>query len=301
MAEQPPQLSVRLSDGRALSYAEYGDPAGRPVLYFHGSPGSRLEPAYADEAARPRRLRLIAPDRPGFGGSDFQPGRQFDDWPADVAALADALGLGQFAVLGLSGGGPHVIACAVAMPERLTAAVIVSGAGPIDAYIARSKSRLGRFLRRAVLPITRVFISIGIRLMPAALRRTSADRMSRRPDPEVLARPEARELFRAVLLEGLRPGSRGAVQEFDLHSRPWPMDPASVTLAVRLWHGDNDKIVPVDIGRYVADHLPGCRATIITGGGHLLIVDRIEEVLDAIVAAFALAPPTRSTRATSPS
>ncbi len=299
MLEDSDQLSVRLPDGRSLSYAEYGDSSGRPVLYFHGSPGSRLEAAYTHEAARVLRLRIVAPDRPGFGGSDFQSGRQFDDWPADIVALADALGLDQFAVVGLSGGGPHVVACAVGMPERLTAAVIVSGAGPIDAYVARSTSRIGRLLRRAAVPITRVIIGIGVRLMPAALRRTSADRMSRRPDPQVLARLEMRELFRTELLEGLRQGSRGAVHEFGLHSRSWPMRLVDVTIPVHLWHGDNDKIVPIDIGRYVASHLPDCRTTVVPAGGHLMIIDHIEDVLDVIADTFGTSQ--RPKVATSPS
>ena len=290
-----------LPDGRVLSYAEYGDGAGTPVFYFHGSPGSRLEARLTDEAARRLRLRIIAPERPGYGDSTFQEGRTFADWPSDVEALADGLGIDRFAVLGLSGGGPHVAACAAMLPDRLTAAAIVSGAGPVDAYIARSQSRAGRFLRRATLPLVRIWTSFGIRLMAAGLRRTPARRMSTYVDPRVLSRLEAREAFRDELLEGLRPGTRGARHEFGLHLRPWPFALSDVAVDVQLWHGTADRIVKEDIGRYVATHLPQCRATFIEGEGHLMIVERIEEILRVVKQRIADEAISRPRAATTPS
>ena len=123
---------VQLRDGRSLAWAEYGDPSGKPVLYFHGFPGSRIEPALgADDLAR-TEARLIAIDRPGFGGSTFQPGRRLLDWPNDVASFADSLALDRFACMGVSGGGPYVLACALRLGERLTRAAIVCGVGPLD-------------------------------------------------------------------------------------------------------------------------------------------------------------------------
>ena len=121
---------VRLADGRALAYAEWGAPDGFPVFGFHGSPGSRRT-HLGEEAPRSADVRLILPDRPGFGLSDPQPGRALLDWPRDVAALADHLGVDRFAVYGFSGGGPYALACAWAMPERVTAAAVVGGEGPI--------------------------------------------------------------------------------------------------------------------------------------------------------------------------
>ncbi len=114
-------------------------PDGKPVFYFHGLGGSRLEPAMldADDFVK-AGIRLIASDRPGMGGSDFQPGRSFSHWPADIVALADRLGLGKFGVFGVSGGGGYVSACACLIPERLSAAVIVSGAGHMDSPEARA-------------------------------------------------------------------------------------------------------------------------------------------------------------------
>src|SRR5437868_4337089 len=109
----------RLRDGRALGYAEYGDPGGTPVFFFHGSPGSRLQRHPDPSITSSFGARIITVDRPGYGRSDFQPGRRLLDWPADAAQLADALSIERFAAIGLSGGGPYLLACAYAMPERL--------------------------------------------------------------------------------------------------------------------------------------------------------------------------------------
>ena len=141
---------LRLSDGRRLGYAGYGDCHGAPVMFFHGTPGSRRVARWADQAARRHGIRLIAPDRPGFGLSDFQPGRTLGAWPKDVVELADALRLERFAVAGVSGGGPYVAACAWRLADRLSHAGIISGMGPIDdpALAGCSAARLSRRLRR---------------------------------------------------------------------------------------------------------------------------------------------------------
>src|SRR4030042_1974723 len=125
--------SIVLWDGRHLAYAEYGDPRGKPVFLFHGIPGSRIFRPPPDDLTAANGVRLITVDRPGYGGSDFQPGRRILEWPADVCALADVLGLERFAVCGHSAGGPYVLACAAFIPQRLTAAGVISGLGPVDA------------------------------------------------------------------------------------------------------------------------------------------------------------------------
>ena len=122
--------AVTLPDGRELAYEEYGDPAGFPVLSFHGGLSSRLDAAPANEAARRMGVRLVSPDRPGMGLSTYQPGRRLLDWPADVTHLTDALGIGRFAVMGWSAGGPYAAACAAKMqgPGDLGRAPLERGA-----------------------------------------------------------------------------------------------------------------------------------------------------------------------------
>src|SRR5690606_31033153 len=123
-------LTIALRDGRTLGYAEYGVADGKPVLVFHGSPGTRLQVRAAHRPARARGIRIIAPDRPGLGLSSRLPGRRIADWPDDVCELVDALGIDRFPVIGVSGGGPYAAACAWRLPGRVARAGIVSGVGP---------------------------------------------------------------------------------------------------------------------------------------------------------------------------
>jgi pimeloyl-ACP methyl ester carboxylesterase len=158
-------LHIRLARGRLLAYDEYDAPDGAPIFYFHGSPSSSLEwDLFGDEELANRlNIRVIVPDRPGLGRSEFQSDRRIGDWPADVVALANQLTLGRFAVLGYSGGGPYAAACALKIPERLTRVGIVSGTAPFDEpglsdgidsnslrfmQLARTKPRISRLTLR---------------------------------------------------------------------------------------------------------------------------------------------------------
>ena len=124
--------TIRLADGRVLGYREYGDLEGQPLLFFHGMPGSRVEARMGDSAARALGIRIIAPDRPGYGLSDFKRNRTSLDWPSDIVELSEAMGLDRFGVVGVSGGGAYVAACARQIPDRLNAAGIISGIGSFD-------------------------------------------------------------------------------------------------------------------------------------------------------------------------
>ena len=126
--------SVDLPDGRILAYEEYGHPAGFPVLSFHGGLSSRLDAAPAHEAAVAKGVRLVSPDRPGMGLSTYQPERRLTDWPSDVERLTEALGIGRFAVMGWSAGGPYAAVCAAKIGGRVTAAALLSSAVPLDLY-----------------------------------------------------------------------------------------------------------------------------------------------------------------------
>lgn len=270
-------LTIRLRDGRMLGYAEYGDRSGTPVMYFHGSPGSRLEGQLLDEAAVRARVRLIAVDRPGYGLSDFQSKRRFIDWPDDVAQLARWLRLDRYAVLGLSGGGPHAAACALRLAASLTSATIVSGAGPPEAalvgkgWLRRAVFHLAARVLPATTRISLWFVEQGLRRLPSSL-------MLRFPDPQVLKRPRIRELFRRDLLEAFRHGVRGPAHEYRLFAKKWELPLEEIMLPVHLWHGEADRVVPVEIGRYMAGAIPNARATYVPNAGHLMIVDIADQV-----------------------
>jgi pimeloyl-ACP methyl ester carboxylesterase len=146
-----PDRTISLPDGRYLGFAEYGAPAGKTLLYFHGHPGARYEARFLADSACRANMRLIGIDRPGMGLSTYQSGRQLVDWPGDVAALADRLGLERFAVVGFSGGGPYALACAHSIPERLISCGVISGTCPTGFVL----SFLAAWLPWLMLPLAR--------------------------------------------------------------------------------------------------------------------------------------------------
>jgi pimeloyl-ACP methyl ester carboxylesterase len=279
---------LRLPGGRRLGYAEYGDRQGAPVLFFHGTPGSRRVARCADRAARRRGIRLIAPDRPGFGLSDFQPGRTLGAWPADVVALADALGIGRFAVAGVSGGGPYVAACAWRISGRLTHAGIVSGMGPLDdpalAAVLSRGYRTGLAAVRRLPATVRMALGLGrlgLRRAPSCALASLAASLPE-VDRATFGRPRVRALLLDDAREALRQGTRGALQELVLFSRPWDVPLDEIRMPVRLWHGEADAQVPLAIARRLAAALPDCRASFVPGAGHLWVLDHLDEVLEAL-------------------
>lgn len=289
MADSRPDNVLRLSDGRLLGYAELGDPGGTPLIFFHGMPGSRLGARLGDAAAKRLGVRLVAPDRPGYGLSDFQPGRTLLDWPDDVVELADALSIDRFAVGGVSGGGPYAAVCAFKIPERLTAAGIISGVGPFDVPDAtEGMSRQNRLLFSAARRVPWI-TNVPMWLMAKGARRF-ADRflsimMRNLPEPDqaILFRPEIRPLFVEDAVEAFRPGGRGAAWEAVMYARPWGFRLEEIAMEVHLWQGELDVNVPPSMGRYQAGAIPNCKAAFYPEEGHLLLIDRIEEILGALV------------------
>ncbi len=254
---------IRLPDGRSLGVSEFGDPAGRPVFYMHGWPASRLEAALLPGL----RVRLIAVDRPGYGASDPKPGRTILDIAADVASAADELGLARFAVAGVSGGGAYALACAHALPDRVTSAAIMSavpppGAPGMGGDLARLML-LGRnpVAGRAVLALGRALFRSG-RLRPPVL-----DGRGLLDGDLAVMTPQMAGLLADAWLEGLRPGVSGALSDARLYARPWGFSLSAITVPVGVWHGEQDTIVPVAT-TVAFDDLPNAVRTILPGEGH---------------------------------
>jgi pimeloyl-ACP methyl ester carboxylesterase len=158
------ERTITLADVRGLGYAEWGDPGEPPVLYFHGTPASRLDPVCFPDAPAQAGVRLISVDRPGIGLSSFKRHRKIADWPADVAELADQLELERFGVVGWSGGGPYALACAASIAHRLSGAVSVAGVGRGDRPgaldgMSRQEARLTRLCQKAP-PVARLVLGI---------------------------------------------------------------------------------------------------------------------------------------------
>ena len=277
--------SFCLPGGRILAYAEYGPQDGKPVFYFHGLSGSRLEPEILDGNRLIRAgIRLVACDRPGMGGSSFLVGRAFSDWPADSLALADHLGWRKFGVMGVSGGGGYVSACARLIPDRLSAAVIVSGAGRMDSAEARAglstASRLMWWIAARSVRLISLFLNIlkSSGRDPDQIQRQTMNNMSS-AERDYFEKPGRLEAFIVSGMESMRQGTRGVAWDTHLYARPWDFRLEEIRFPVYLFHGDADLNVPVEVARKIAATIPGCQATFYPGEGHIsVLVNHQDEI-----------------------
>ena len=264
---------VVLPDGRTMAYAEYGPPKGYPVLYCHGFPGSRLEAQLWQPAADALGVRLIAPDRPGYGSSDPLPGRSLADFALDAVALLDHLGLAQVGVLGISGGGPYALALLAHSPARVVRGALVAALGPPEA-LAAVHDDLAPFLRRAwgmaqrkpaLIPFWAAF---GARFLRLRSRWAFNAQFVAGPDLVVLADPEIRGLLRRSQREGLRRSAAGAVQDLVLYLRPWGFRLACVSAPITVWHGKADRLMPVGMASELAARLAHSGLRVLASEGH---------------------------------
>ncbi len=265
-----------LDDGRHLAFAEGGAPDGFPVFYFHGTPSSRLEAGFADAAARRSGFRLIAPDRPGYGRSDFQQDRQLQSWPRDVLALAEHLRIGAFGIAGHSGGGPYLLACGAAIdPARLRFIAALAPWGPVASPdIMASLNRLDRAFARLANRVPGI-LRLGFAPMGWAARHQPKLFMGllrhavSAPDQEVLAQGSVARRFMAMEAEAFRQGSRGATQDACLAYRDWGFDIAANRVPIQMWLGDADLFVSRAMGDHLARAVPRMTAYWMEGAGHL--------------------------------
>lgn len=287
LEDQVTSHRVTLRDGRELAYAEYGDLQGVPVFFFHGLPSCRLMHPDA-ETSRALGVRLITADRPGFGRSDPKPGRTLLDWADDVADLADSLGLHRFALVGPSGGGPFVAACACKLAPRVTHAAILGGSGPLDAPGARdgmaAERRIGYILAQrapALLPLV-------VRLRGDPRRdpeRFFANYTRHNPpaDQRLLARPEVRQMFLTSYAEATRQGIDAFAHELKLVSRPWGFRLQDIRVPVTIWQGDADNSTPIGMARAMAEAILRASLRILPGEGHLIFLTHWPEIVEDLL------------------
>jgi pimeloyl-ACP methyl ester carboxylesterase len=272
---------LRLSDGRSLGFAQYGEAAAWPVLLFQGTPTSRL-PHNPLAASAP--VRLVIPERPGFGRSDFLPGRTLLDWAKDVRELADHLEIPSFSVVGISGGAPHALACGIRLAHRIRRLGVVSGVGPLEVAGATAgmaaQRRAAAFVARHVpfllRPLFWAFRNPARN--PEAFVHRFAEGFSA-SDRALIADPAISSLRARSYAEATRQGVRGFAYEVALLTRPWGFSLSEVPSDVRLWHGEEDASTPVSMARHVAACLPRCRATYFPGEGHFVAARHWEEII----------------------
>ena len=279
---------MRLGDGRVLSFAEQGDPAGRPVFFFHGINGSRLLRHPDESIARRLGLRIFTFDRPGLGLSTPKPHRRILDWPLDVAEFADAQGLERFAVIAWSGGGPYALATAHRFGDRVSKVGLVAPMAPLA----------GTTLTRELSPALRRPARIA-QIVPGFLRVAAArDRRGFMRDPAgflarefangpecdraALDRPGFKQMLILNRYETYRQGSGGLATDALLYLRPWGFQPSEVRAPIRRWVGEHDQTLLPAMARYFDQQLRGSTATVVAGEGHMLCLTRWEQVLEEL-------------------
>jgi pimeloyl-ACP methyl ester carboxylesterase len=297
---------IQLSDGRTLAYLDIGDPEGRPLLYFHGGPGSRLEGLLFDELSQQLGIRMIATERPGYGLSDTQEDRTYLDWPEDVSELADQLGIDRFAVLGWSSGGPYAAAVGHKIPQRITVAAIVAGEGPYASEdypqsILTSATFNGSsfnkmliwsannspWLMRTLFRVYRILVFRD----PAGLIGDSdgSDMGFEMPAKDIqFFTRDFRDEYSTELIEAFRQGVEGLTRDFTIERLDWPFELEEIhTPTVLVFHGDEDTAVHPGIGEYVCMRIPSCdEVTIYPGEGHSVVYYRYKEIIQAMLEAW---------------
>jgi len=281
------QRTVRTPDGRTLAIEEAGDPGGRPVLVHNGTPNSRhlYAPAVADAAAH--GLRLIGYDRPGYGGSTPQPGRTVADCAADVRAICAERGIDRLAMWGISGGGPHVLACAALLPDLVTAAASLASLAPTDAegldwFEGMGQENVDDFRLLASDPeAARAKLE---KDREATLAASAADltellKTLLTPTDAAALTGEFAEFLAYTGREGLEPGSQGWWDDGLAQAGAWGFELDDIRIPTLLMHGRQDQFVPFGHGQWLAARIPGVDARLLDDDGHLtLITNRMGEV-----------------------
>jgi pimeloyl-ACP methyl ester carboxylesterase len=281
------ERTVQTADGRTLAVTESGDPQGLPVLVHMGTPNSRIlyQPISADAAAR--GLRLISYDRPGYGGSTPSPGRDVASCAGDVRDICAALGIGRLAMWGISGGGPHVLACAALLPDLVAAVASLAspapyGADGLDWFEGMGKDNADDFrLKLADAAAARAKME---RDRLEFLAQTAEDAGSSFPS---LLSPADAAVLTGALAEylvtsshaGLEPGAQGWWEDSVALADPWGFGLDQISVPVLVVHGDQDQFVPFGHGQWLAAHVPGAESWLLEGDGHLTLMEnRIGEV-----------------------
>lgn len=283
--------TVAAADGRTIAFCEWGDPAGAPVFSLHGTPGSRLGRHHDESVYTESQVRLITYDRAGYGRSTRLPGRAVAHAAADVAAIADALGIDRFAITGGSGGGPHALACAALLGDRVTRCASVVGVAPVgDGGMPLERFFTG-MTEGNVREIT--WAQAGESTLRPELERQVSEMLPQlgsvegmlgegyevsESDLAVLRQSAIRARIEESVREGVGRTADGFVDDDLSFARPWGFSPAEIEVPVAVWYGTDDTLVPRGHGEWLLETIPGAEAVVLEGG-HFAIQDRLPELL----------------------
>jgi pimeloyl-ACP methyl ester carboxylesterase len=278
------ELDVTTPDGRTLHAYEAGDRSGELVLVHHGTPCSGLLAGQWAESAARLGIRLVGFDRAGYGGSARRAGRSVADAASDTAALADALGVERFRSWGVSGGGPHVLACAALLPERVIAAACLAGVAPYDApglewLAGMGQDNLDEFGAAADgEPALRAYLAGQREGLLGSTPDTIQVAMQSLLPPADLAvfNGERAQFLHAWMTSGLQDGYDGWLDDDLAFTKPWGFDLDSISVPVLVVQGEQDLMVPYAHGRWLAGHVPGAVSRLSPDDGHLSLLSHID-------------------------
>lgn len=277
---------LKLRNGLMLGYAEYGSPSGEVLFYFHGWPSARVQGELMADVAEKFGLRVIAPDRPGIGLSDHQPGRTLLDWPDTLEQLAAHVGAQKFHLMGWSGGGPYVLATARCMPDRVLSASICCGAPPLR-FLGYEHMfwiyRLMIHLRHSFPPVLGLLLRIGRVISagnPSKAPLKWLMRMLSSEDRRVLSDPRIFNVVRRGIVEALRRGPRMVIADADIYLSEWGFEVSSINTMVHFWHGKEDRNISWRYSEQIAALMPHVTTHWIENGGHYsLPITHIEQIV----------------------
>lgn len=267
---------VEAPGGRTLAVDSLGDPQGRPVFLLHGTPGSRVGPLPRSTVLYRLGVLLVAFDRPGYGDSGRLPGRRVASAAADVTAIADALGLDEFAVLGRSGGAPHALACAALLPDRVSRVAALVSLAPrnaegLDWYAGMTPSNVHEYseVERGVHHFAESFQfrSRQIKEDPVSLIKDLVPELPP-TDRTLVTDSGIRRMLLSTYREAFRYGADGWIDDVLAFTTDWGFKVEDISVPTRLWHGADDQFSPVDHSRWLADHIPGAELYLEPGAAH---------------------------------
>lgn len=280
-------LTVKLPDGRKLGYAEFGDPSGRPLLYFHGGISSRLDIAFGAPLLAERGLRLIAPDRPGIGASTRNPNPSLVSWAKDVEVLMNELDLNGLPILGWSLGGPYVLVCAHRLGDRLTRVATMGSGAPLS--IPGAIADLGLSIDRMIMNCPKQFrfalklyMEVVGALPPKLVRNETEKELKHFPaDLKVVQEMPIEELT-DFLYESICQGGDGIIDDYWNIRVDWGFDLNEIKNEVLLFYGKEDRICPGSFGKYLNENIPNSKLIMVENVGHFMMHRRFPMLLDAI-------------------
>jgi pimeloyl-ACP methyl ester carboxylesterase len=284
-------IFIRATDGRRLAVRISGNPAGHPVIYLHGTPGNRVGPLPCGRVLYELGVRLVSFDRPGYGGSDRMASRLVSDVAADVLAIANQLGIEQFAVVGRSGGGPHALACAAMLPARVTRAGVLVSIAPLDAegldwFAGMTESNAREFTTAAAAPesLIQELAETAAKVKANPMRHvTTLGPEMPEGDRRVVADAGIRALLAKNFAEALRDSAAGWIDDALAFCSPWGFNLSDIRVPVLLWHGEDDVFAPAAHARWMAGQIPNAELWVRPDTAHFGALEVTPDVLSWLI------------------